>query len=442
MKNIIHIEESLIIYVLVIIMIIVFWRRPKEKSPTGRTRYYANPDRNFEKPQSTMAKLLAKTLVVLIAIISFTALTEYSSKLVVHEDEICFEWEKRENDRCPYSKYTSNDFRLIINGFLLTQEVDLGFAIGDELPHANSPDGPWFWIYYFIGAIVLVSGLNLASTRRRAHNKNMKQAEESMRPILRKLAFDPNGVIDGRISLPSAVRNSIPTKKEERRILVIYFFSALILITTVMSILQYFNNLQSGSHSNHMGPEHNAQAFLLMTMALGFTIASQITSNYLNTSYEGESDSIIPQNIRRQYLEAEEERRSNLSDEPASASEVLEALRKEMEEARKESEFLKEQLIETRIKVNDLESELKEKNTELESIQALSDNMEKIVSKNDDSSNKNLSLMDSVMVGDALFNGDKIDQQIFNDPKAIAKAAIEAYKEGRKDSNELELDFD
>ena len=37
---------------------------------------------------------------------------------------------------------------------------------------------------------------------------------------------------------------------------------------------------------------------------------------------------------------------------------------------------------------------------------------------------------------------DKIDKQIFNDPQAIAKAAIEAYREGRKDSSKIDLDFD
>ena len=68
--------------------------------------------------------------------------------------------------------------------------------------------------------------------------------------------------------------------------------------------------------------------------------------------------------------------------------------------------------------------------------------MEKIVEDNKDSGAKALSLHDSVMVGDNLFNGDKIDKQIFNDHVAMAKAAIEAYREGRKDSSKIDLDFD
>ena len=46
------------------------------------------------------------------------------------------------------------------------------------------------------------------------------------------------------------------------------------------------------------------------------------------------------------------------------------------------------------------------------------------------------------MVGDNLFNGDKIDKQIINDPEAIARAAIEAYREGQRDRSKIDLDFD
>ena len=79
---------------------------------------------------------------------------------------------------------------------------------------------------------------------------------------------------------------------------------------------------------------------------------------------------------------------------------------------------------------------------ELESIQEITKNMEKIVEENKNSGDKELSLQDSVMVGDNLFNGDKIDKQIINDPEAIARAAIEAYREGRRDSGKIDLDFD
>ena len=92
-------------------------------------------------------------------------------------------------------------------------------------------------------------------------------------------------------------------------------------------------------------------------------------------------------------------------------------------------------------KVSNLETELEKKALELETIQALSVDMERIVKQSETPGDKNLSLMDSVLVGDALFNGDKIDKQVVNDPKAIAKAAIEAYKAGRTDVKSVELDF-
>ena len=131
----------------------------------------------------------------------------------------------------------------------------------------------------------------------------------------------------------------------------------------------------------------------------------------------------------------------NNSGKPTSAREVLAELAKEMRATRIESEMLRVQLNETREKVSNLESELEKKAVELETIQALSIDMERIVKQNENTQSKNLSLMDSVLVGDALFNGDKIDKQIVNDPKAIAKAAIEAYKAGITEVKALELDF-
>ncbi|MEC7239452.1 MAG: hypothetical protein VXV81_04820, partial [Candidatus Thermoplasmatota archaeon] len=134
-------------------------------------------------------------------------------------------------------------------------------------------------------------------------------------------------------------------------------------------------------------------------------------------------------------------RSDNAPNKVTSAKEVLAELANEMRATRVESEMLRVQLNETRIQVSSLESELERKAAELEAIQALTNDMERIIKQSEDSSSKNLSLMDSVLVGDPLFNGDKIDKQVVNDPKAIAKAAIEAYKAGRKDVKAAELDF-
>ena len=50
-----------------------------------------------------------------------------------------------------------------------------------------------------------------------------------------------------------------------------------------------------------------------------------------------------------------------------------------------------------------------------------------------DGDKKTLSLTDSVMVGDSIMGGVKIDKQINNDPEAIARAVIEAYRSGLND---------
>ena len=186
-----------------------------------------------------------------------------------------------------------------------------------------------------------------------------------------------------------------------------------------------------------MHPKHNSQAFLLAMMALGFNISGQISVKYLSANYPGEAQNeIIPLPVTNEVRETQ-----NNTDKPTSAKDVLAELAKEMRATRMESEMLRVQLSETREKVTNLESELEKKALEIETIQALSIDMERIVKQSENTQTKNLSLMDSVLVGDALFNGDKIDKQIVNDPKAIAKAAIEAYKAGRTEVSSLELDF-
>jgi hypothetical protein len=44
------------------------------------------------------------------------------------------------------------------------------------------------------------------------------------------------------------------------------------------------------------------------------------------------------------------------------------------------------------------------------------------------------------MVGDSLFGSTKIDQQIVNDPEAIARAAIEAYRLAKQETGHKQPD--
>ena len=95
-----------------------------------------------------------------------------------------------------------------------------------------------YWIYYLIGGLFILSGFRLAKKRRIRHQAKLNAVEQELRPIIRQLANDPRGVVEGRIRMPNPVANSLPTGKESRRIFVIFFFSALIsIITTIIFIL-------------------------------------------------------------------------------------------------------------------------------------------------------------------------------------------------------------
>ena len=428
-----HINEELALFGILGIMIVLFWRKPN----SGKSRNVAIRQR-FANPPGAFAVFFAKIITLAILVISASALIEYSTNIADYEEIKCDSREHNHHRQCNYEQYTSDDLKLQLNGFLLTPEVDLGVEVGDELPHTNSPDGPWFWTYYIAGCLVLTSGFSLAKRRRKIHVKDMLEAENNLRPIIRRLALDPNGVVEGRISLPSPVACSKTSKKENRRIAIIYFFSALMMVTTLLSIYDYFYRIDS---EIHFLPKHDLQASALALMALGFVIAANISIKYLSATYTGEDDSVIPSLVRNKRNTNQNSKRVTSREQPVSAKDVLEELAKEMRAARKESELLRGQLEETKMKVSDLEVELEKKTIELEGIQAISVDMERIIQENEQPGNKNLSLMDSVMVGDNLFNGDKIDQQIVNDPKAIAKAAIEAYKAGRQDLESIEFDF-
>ena len=125
------------------------------------------------------------------------------------------------------------------------------------------------------------------------------------------------------------------------------------------------------------------------------------------------------------------------SDEPATFEEVLQAMEVELEKAMDAAKQLKQELDETKEKVETLEVEVQEKDIEIQQIKESKTNFDKMISEKSeekDSEAKSLSLTDSVMVGDSVMGGVKIDKQINNDPEAIARAVINAYKMGASDS--------
>jgi len=422
--------DKFVIFVTILILIYLF--RPKRQRV--RKIPQSNVNQVIFRPPSGASVLLAKGIIIVIMIVASNILLNYSENITMYESEKCSNEHYSSRYQCVFEQYTSDDLALQLDGFLMNGDVGIGFEIGDQLNHGNTPDGPWYWIYYLIGGLFILSGFRLANKRRKIHLTSLRAIEQRLRPIIRQLANDPRGVIEGRIQMPNPVHTSKPSGKENRRIFVIFFFSALISIITMMSFFDFFYHINSGVE---MHPKHNSQAFLLATMALGFNISGQISVKYLSANYPGEGqDEIIPSPVTNDSRETQ-----TTGGNAPSAKDVLAELAKEMRATRIESEMLRVQLNETREKVTNLESELEKKALELETIQALSIDMERIVKQSENTHTKNLSLMDSVLVGDALFNGDKIDKQIVNDPKAIAKAAIEAYKAGRTEVSSLELDF-
>ena len=120
---------------------------------------------------------------------------------------------------------------------------------------------------------------------------------------------------------------------------------------------------------------------------------------------------------------------------PASFQQVLDAVQRQVSEANARAAALEEELSETRRHVTRLEHNLVERRAEivlLESAQTrFEGDMERQASRED---GKGLSMQDSVVAGDAFVGSTVIDRQIVNDPEAIARAVLEAYRSGRGES--------
>lgn len=127
------------------------------------------------------------------------------------------------------------------------------------------------------------------------------------------------------------------------------------------------------------------------------------------------------------------------SDKPATFAEVLQAMDSELKKALQDAETLKVELTATKLKVVNLEVEVQEKDFEIRQIKDSKSHFNEMINDTSGSDvatgEKSLSLNDSVMIGDSVMSGVKIDKQINNDPVAIARAVIDAYRMGKSDSD-------
>ena len=125
------------------------------------------------------------------------------------------------------------------------------------------------------------------------------------------------------------------------------------------------------------------------------------------------------------------------SNEPATFAAVLQAMDLQLKQAEQAAEDLKSELDETKEKVVTLEIEVQERDSEIKQIKESKSHFDKMIQESlqskDEEIGKSLSFTDSVMVGDFVMGGVKIDKQINNDPEGIARAVIDAYRMGQND---------
>ena len=163
---------------------------------------------------------------------------------------------------------------------------------------------------------------------------------------------------------------------------------------------------------------------------------------------------LVTENQDGTWSKKKEKKAARKREGPVTMNEIVSVMEAKLAEAVAEAESLKVDLVHTQEKVVTLEREVVSKDfdiIELEEVKEqieieLKEKMEKVREKEtEDSSDgevrKELSLQDSVMVGDALFGSTKIDKQIVNDPEAIARAAIAAYRQGKEESGHKRPDI-
>jgi len=294
---------------------------------------------------------------------------------------------------------------------------------------------PWLWSIYLACAGFMLIGV-LARTIREGNlymKKHQKRREELA--LIPLLALDPDGVLEGRITLPETITPIPPTKLEYLLTIPILTLSILAFPQTfVIVVTDIFNgdtastvftgNVVMGEVLIHVWITLfaiiNCSTALILLGEFHATLSED--SSILSSEFTGVSEEEPPVEEEVNY------------DEPARLDAVIQILEMEMMRAREETAKLKVELKEVNERVVTLNSEIDEKNTEIEDMRAVKENMETVAEKEEDSDGKSLTMADSVFVGDALFGSTKIDQQIVNDPKAIAMAAVEAYRMGRTDN--------
>ena len=199
--------EQLVFGLFILYIIYIFWsgssKKPRKRTTTTTVvhrRYYSNhssDQRLLNKPPGALSLFIASISIFILIIITITCLSQWADAVQDYEKQRGIE--------------RGGSWDTEIANFIFS-DADMGITVGDNIPTVISPNGSVFWITYMLSCILMIAGIRFASNRRSTHKKNLLNSEKKLRPILRRLAMDPNGVIKGRIRLPEAVPISKPSK--------------------------------------------------------------------------------------------------------------------------------------------------------------------------------------------------------------------------------------
>ena len=333
-------------------------------------------------------------------------------------------------------------------------DIPFFFTDGPEMLDGYSTDqfflldGPLLWLGYFALAFVLSVGVCARGYRDIQMFEAQRKKQKEEMAIIPMLALDPQCVIEGRARLPSPIEDIEPTRVEAWCVHVARAVALPTLLLTLVAVL--YEILDGGNlvsyRINIEGIDIGRQVEIVYTLLLllfGIThlLGTLNLISYFQTAVCSVRPSMLPEAMLPLASSAplstvDTEETPAPSDEPANMDAVLKMLELEMERARLESQRLQKELDAVNQQVVVLTTELEEKTVELEDMRQVKKTMETVVEERSDSGGKKLTMADSVLVGDALFGSTKIDSQIINDPLAIARAAIDAYREGKKDADD------
>lgn len=333
-------------------------------------------------------------------------------------------------------------------------DIPFFFTDGPEMLDGYSTDqfflldGPLLWLGYFALAFVLSVGVCARGYRDIQMFEAQRKKQKEEMAIIPMLALDPQCVIEGRARLPSPIEDIEPTRVEAW---CVHAARAVALPTLLLTLVAVLYEILDGGNLvsyriNIEGIEIGRQVEIVYTLLLllfGIThlLGTLNLISYFQTAVCSDRPSMLPEAMLPLASSAplstvDTEETPAPSDEPANMDAVLKMLELEMERARLESQRLQKELDAVNQQVVVLTTELEEKTVELEDMRQVKKTMETVVEERSDSGGKTLTMADSVLVGDALFGSTKIDSQIINDPLAIARAAIDAYREGKKDADD------